>query len=183
MGTSKLQTSLLASVAFASLLLVSACEQQKRYPSWLLGEWKTRYNNFAIRETWKESKDGYEATTVWNDNGKRMREHVALFYNKKSLIYRVETKRRTVDFVCDKPHDDTLVFVNQQNDYPKRIVYVKPKGENMTVWIDKYENDPEAEYFPFVKVNWWQRKGKEQLRILEISLFTFLLKLSSFLLS
>ncbi len=153
MGTSKLQTSLIASVALASTLLVSSCVQQRRYPSWLLGEWKTRYNNFAIKETWKESGDGYVATTIWNDDGKKMLEKVVLFYKDKSLVYRVETKRKTVEFTCDKPHDDTLVFINQQNDYPKRIVYVKPKGDNMTVWIDKYENDPEAEYFPFVRVN------------------------------
>jgi len=153
MGTPKLQTSLLASVALASLFFVFSCETNQRYPSWLLGEWKTHYNNFAIKETWKKSADGYEATTVWNDNGKQMLERVQLFYNNKSLVYRVETKRKTVEFTCIKPHGDTLVFVNQQNDYPKRIVYVKPKGDNMVVWIDKYENDPEAEYFPFVKVN------------------------------
>lgn len=153
MGKPKLQTSLFASIAVAFLFILYSCETSQRYPSWLLGEWKAHYNKLDVKETWKQTKDGYEATTVWNDNGKKMLEHVALFYNNESLVYRVETKLRTVEFICDEPQDDTLVFVNLKNDFPKRIVYVKPKGSNMKVWIDKYENDPEAVNFPFVRVN------------------------------
>jgi hypothetical protein len=41
--------------------------------------------------------------------------------------------------------------LNDKNDFPKRLVYVKPTGKKMTVWMDNESGDPNCMIFPFEK--------------------------------
>ena len=119
----------------------------------MAGCWKSSFDGIAIKETWKKSGNHYTGSTVWSWDGKQRTEHLTLFYNDKDqLIYRVKMEKKTLDFVCQDPGEDTVVFVNPKNDFPKRLIYVEPKGTKMTVWIDNEPNDPNRMTFPFEKI-------------------------------
>jgi len=119
----------------------------------MVGRWKSSFDGMAIRETWQQSGDHFKGSTVWLWDGKSRKETLTLFYNREDqLIYRVKMEKKTLDFVCEDPTKDTVVFVNPKNDFPKRLVYVHPKGRKMTVWIDNEPNDPNRMTFPFEKI-------------------------------
>lgn len=92
-------------------------------------------------------------STVWSWDGKQRTEILQLFYRGDSLMYRVQMEgNKVLHFACLDPESDTLVFVNNKNDFPKRLVYVRPTGKNMSVWIDNEEKDPNRISFPFEKI-------------------------------
>ena len=92
-------------------------------------------------------------STVWSFDGKQRVDACSISFNKDTLEYAVIFKnKKPVYYKCSNPENDTLIFINSKIDFPKRIVYVHPKGKNMRVWIDNEENDPNRIYFPFEKI-------------------------------
>jgi Domain of unknown function (DUF6265) len=152
MGNTKRYTKRLISIVIL-LFTVSACQQEKKHPLWLLGKWKTSYDGFLITEDWYQNKNGLSAVTVWHDKKSKDYEHINLFLDQKHLIYRIKTKTKKMDFVCSDIYNDTLIFINNDNEFPKRIIYVEPNGDEMEVWIENYPNDPNEMRFPFKKIN------------------------------
>jgi hypothetical protein len=136
------------------LVLCSGCIRQHDYPDWFVGSWKSEFDGIGIEETWQKSGGKLVGKTVWHtpwDNNNRT-EILTLYYQDDSLIYRLKTEhKKTLEFVCQDPSNDTLVFVNNKNDFPKRLVYVKPTGTRMSVWIDNEPGDPNQIQFPFKK--------------------------------
>lgn len=117
------------------------------------GVWKSSFNGIDVRETWKQDRDKMLGSTVWSWDGKQRTEILQLFYRGDSLMYRVQMEgNKVLHFACLDPESDTLVFVNNKNDFPKRLVYVRPTGKNMSVWIDNEEKDPNRISFPFEKI-------------------------------
>ena len=137
--------------ALILLVLLPGCTSNRPFPSWVLGSWKTEFNGFKITESWSKKDNCYIATTIWDDHGLKNAEAVKLFYKGKQLIYQVSINDKRTDFVCDKYNDDTLIFLNNANDYPKRIVYTRPTGKMMKVWVDNFPKDPNTSYFNFEK--------------------------------
>ncbi|MCC6701443.1 MAG: hypothetical protein IT221_07960 [Fluviicola sp.] len=153
MENSKRFTQRLISI-FIVIISLYACQQNEyKMPHWLLGKWKTNYDGFLITEYWYKNKTGFTAVTVWHDKKSKDYEHINLLLNKDQLTYRIKTKTKNMDFVCDDIHNDTLIFVNNDNDFPKRIIYVEPTGDEMEVWIENFPNDPNEMRFPFKKIN------------------------------
>lgn len=137
---------------FILLISFSSCKQDHRFPNWLLGKWKTNYDGFLITEYWYKNKTGMTAVIVWHDKQTKDYEHINLVLNDTKLTYRIKTQTKNMDFICDDIHNDTLVFVNNDNDFPKRIIYVEPKGSEMEVWIENFPNDPNEMRFAFKKI-------------------------------
>jgi len=131
--------------------LTLGCTTEQRLPNWVLGNWKTEFNGFKITENWSKKNNSFVATTIWDDHGLKNSEAIKLFYKKNLLVYQVTINKRQTNFVCDKYNDDTLIFINNANDYPKRIVYTKPSKEIMKVWVDNFPRDPNTSYFNFQK--------------------------------
>jgi hypothetical protein len=119
----------------------------------MAGAWKSSFNDIEVCETWEVKKGCMIGSTVWSWDGKRRREGLKLFYRGDTLIYKIVLEdKKTLFFVCEDCENDTLVFVNNKNDFPKRLVYVKPSGKKMSVWIDNEEKDPNRISFPFEKI-------------------------------
>ena len=138
----------------ACFLVFSSCSnQQDRLPKWLLGKWKTSYDGFLITEEWKLKNDHLEALTIWSDSGKKEFEHVKLFFEGKDLIYQIKTAKKKMQFRCSNCFSDTLKFVNNSNDFPKQINYVRPVSNHMSVWVCNFKGDPNEMRFPFKKID------------------------------
>ena len=140
-------------IAFCiSLLIFCACSKQDRLPKWLLGKWKTSYDGFVITEEWTLKNDHLSALTIWNDSGKKEFEHVQLFFEGNDLIYQIKTTKKNMQFRCTDYQSDTLKFVNNSNDFPKQIIYVRPISDHMSVWVCNFKGDPNEMRFPFKKI-------------------------------
>ena len=141
-------------IAFTSaflILITFGCSSNHRLPHWVLGSWKTEFNGFKITENWSKKDNIYIATTIWDDHGLKNAEAIKLFYKGEQLVYQVNINDKQTNFVCNEYKDDTLVFINNANDYPKRIVYTRPSGNMMKVWVDNFPKDPNTSYFNFEK--------------------------------
>ncbi len=128
------------------------CRSEQQLPTWLLGKWQSKSNQFTIVEDWKKTEGEYSAETVWNDGQKKIKENVRLFLRKEDLVYHVKMSDNDIEFICSDIHSDTLVFTNFQNDFPKYIVYTKPSNNKMDVWIGNSMDDPNKIHYPFKKI-------------------------------
>lgn len=134
-------------------LLFGGCTHYQPLPDWLIGSWHSTFDGIDIRETWQQDEDKLVGTTVWSWDNKQRREIITLHYNDENkLIYRQITEhKKNLEYVCENPLADTLVFVNNKVDFPRRLNYVKSSIKKMNVWIDNEQNDPNRVSFPFTK--------------------------------
>lgn len=117
------------------------------------GRWKSSYNNIQVVETWSKKGNSLVGTTVWEQDTNRRVDHLRMKYQKDTLIYSLKMEGEPViHFRCDNPFSDTLIFTNEQNNYPKRIVYVRPTGRKMRVWIDSGSDNLNRISFAFEKI-------------------------------
>lgn len=139
----------------AVLIVVLSCQRTHPLPKWISGKWKSNFDGIDIVETWQEDGEKLIGSTVWSWDNKQRREIITLYYNsKRQLVYRMNTEHKSnLEFICQNPLEDTLVFINNKNDFPKRLVYVKPKSKKMDVWIDNEQDDPNRISFSFDKSN------------------------------
>lgn len=117
----------------------------------MIGKWHTSYDGFEIEESWYPSKNGLIGKTIWKDGEDIQQENLQIYIKKNQLVYHIKMDNKELKFVCSSIKRDTLVFINNANDFPKRIVYVKPDKESMSVWIENFPNDPNQMNFPFKK--------------------------------
>lgn len=150
MANAKRKTTFTIAIVFIFSAL-SGCQTDQDYPSWMLGSWKTQFNGFEIVETWNKANHGYSAVTIWNDHGLKSKEQVKLYYEHQKLVYQVQVDHKKTKFICEDVNNDTLVFYNKYNDYPKRIIYTRPVHNEMKVWVDNFPDDPNTSYFNFRK--------------------------------
>ena len=137
---------------FIPLLFLSSCISRNCIPDWITGEWTSSFNGIAIRETWVLEGDHLRGTTVWSSGKSRTVDRLKMYFDQKNrLVYEIKEPRKLLRYFCDDPYNDTLVFVNLAANFPKRLVYVQPKGTKMKVWVDNEPNDPNQVVFPFKK--------------------------------
>lgn len=150
MANAKLKTT------FYSLLLVNSivlcgCTKKNYLPSWMVGKWKTELNGISVVENWEQKNDHLSGLTIWDDHGLQSKEYLKLYFQESELVYEVIINKVKRKFVCNRMDNDTLIFVNNQNDFPRRIIYTKPIHKRMKVWIDNFQNDSHTLTFYFEK--------------------------------
>lgn len=136
--------------AFLIVCAFSACSSENKLPAWILGPWHAKYEGIDINETWYSKNDRLVGKTVWTLDHHKRYEKLTLFQNNaRKLVYRVEMEGKAIDFICKDPGKDSLIFINEENDFPKRLVYVKPVSNCMKVYIDNSPTDPNRMSFDF----------------------------------
>ena len=84
---------------------------------------------------------------------KFQKEFLRIFEKNNVLYYQIVIEKDTLVFKCKNYlNADTLTFVNNGNPFPKRINYVRPIANKMSVWIENVKNDPNGIFFTFKKV-------------------------------
>lgn len=139
-------------LSFAFLFL-SCTDKSVELPQ-IQGRWKSSYNNIRVVETWSKSGSVLKGTTIWEQDTNRRVDHLQIKCYKDTLIYSLKMEGEPViHFRCEHPLGDTLIFTNEQNNYPKRIVYVRPTNRKMRVWIDGGADDLNRISFAFEKIH------------------------------
>lgn len=135
------------------VIAIGCVQQQSKLPEWILGNWQANVNGVKVTETWEKQDNKLHAkTTTYYDKNTQL-ERVKLSMTNDTLFYSIKINERSTTFVCGKPYKDTLIFENPNNEFPKRIVYVKPDNNKMPVWIENFEGDPNRIDYPFKKIN------------------------------
>lgn len=140
-------------ILFNLVLLSSCVRQNSKLPNWLLGKWEANVNGIRVVETWNLKNNHFNAETRTFYEQNPQLEKVLLELNDDSLYYNISINNRKTCFVCGTPLNDTLIFVNNLNEFPKRIVYTKPENDKMKVWIDNFQGDPNRIDYWFQKIN------------------------------
>lgn len=141
-------------LAVSSFLFLHSCSSKtSELPHWLKGEWKTTLNGITIKEKWVQKGDSLVGLMSWtNDQNKRV-DHSVILLQHDTLVFKLKPdKKDPICFYCTDLTKDTLAFVNKRNDFPKRIVYVRPKGKTMRTWVDNGAGDPNRINYPFEKI-------------------------------
>lgn len=137
---------------FVSLLL-SCTDDSAELPK-IEGTWKSSFNDIRVVETWRKKGNTLIGTTIWEQDTNRRVDHLEIACKKDTLVYSLKMEGEPViHFFCHNLLSDTLIFFNEQNEFPKRIVYVRPKGRKMNVWIDNGEEDLNRLSFAFEKIH------------------------------
>ncbi|ASS48896.1 MAG: hypothetical protein A3D31_05835 [Candidatus Fluviicola riflensis] len=142
-------------LAVVSVFLFHSCSStESGLPHWLKGEWKTSLNGITIKEKWIQQGDSLVGVISWaNDQNKRV-DHSVICFQHDTLVFKLITgKKEPIYFRCTDASKDTLAFVNKHNDFPKRIVYVRPTGKTMRTWVDNGAGDPNRINYPFEKIS------------------------------
>lgn len=131
----------------------SCADTKSKLPEWIIGNWQANVNGIRVNENWELNENTLSAqTTTYYDKNPQI-ERVRLTLTNDTLYYAVSIDNHNVCFTCGKPYNDTLIFVNNTNEFPKRIIYTKPENDEMKVWIENFEGDPNRIDYPFKKIN------------------------------
>jgi len=149
MANSKLKTTF--AILFIPVLMLFSCTKNQYLPHWFLGKWKAEFNGISVVETWEKHDEMYTGTTVWDDHGLQSVEKLKLYFDDDKLVYQININDTDTKFICSNLDNDTLIFINNKNDYPKRIIYTRPIKKEMKVWIDNFQNDSHTSTFYFEK--------------------------------
>ena len=144
---------LIAVIVLVVSFLLSCTNNSPDLPK-IEGSWKSSYNDISVVETWRKKGNTLVGTTIWEQDTNRRVDHLEIVCKKDTLVYSLKMEGEPViHFYCNNIFSDTLIFLNEQNEFPKRIVYVRPKGRKMNVWIDNGDNDLNRMSFGFEKIH------------------------------
>lgn len=136
-----------------TFFILNSCTHRGNLPEWIHGNWITSLENETIHENWKLDKKGLSGENYMHYENKFQKEFLHIFEKNNILHYRIIIEKDTLVFKCKNYLDaDTLTFVNNRNPFPKRINYVRPIANKMSVWIENVKNDPNGIFFTFKKV-------------------------------
>lgn len=116
---------------------------------WLDGKWVDEGNGFY--ESWTKSGDsmltgyGYqliEGDTIFGESLK-----IKMLSEKWAYIVNTEDEE-TIFYLINKP-GDSIVFDNPENNFPKRITYVKESNGNISATIENPGNSENYTRFDF----------------------------------
>lgn len=153
MGKTNVNTIANLACTLLIILTLHSCSHGTNLPQWIHGKWVTSLDNETIHENWKVEKSGISGENYMHYENKFQKEFLRIFEKDNVLYYRIVIEKDTLVFKCKNYRGaDTLTFVNNQNPFPKRINYARPKGGKMFVWIENMKNDPNGILFTFKKV-------------------------------
>lgn len=154
MGKTNIKTlTTFAQPILLTLFVLQSCSHKNQLPDWIHGNWITSLDNQTIHENWKLQNNCLSGVNYMHYENKFQKEQLRIFEKDNSLYYQIVIEKDTLIFKCSNYQDtDTLTFVNPQNPFPKRINYVRPKANKMSVWIENVKNDPNGIFFTFKKV-------------------------------
>lgn len=154
MGKTNFKTVTTLALYFLLIFLtLNSCTERSNLPQWIHGHWITSLENETIHENWKLEKNYISGENYMHYENKFQKEFLRIFEKNNTLHYQIVIEKDTLIFSCKNYlGSDTLTFVNNRNPFPKRINYVRPIANKMSVWIENVKNDPNGIFFTFKKV-------------------------------
>ncbi len=152
MGNAKsipyIRTFTIVTLVTTLLCLFYFCSKPALLPEWIIGKWKTELDGTKIIESWQKTGNTLNGQTVWCFPKKKMIEKMKLFSRNGKLVYQVKIENKKVEFVSKKGNTNTeIVFENQKNDSPKRLIYRLISDKRIDAIIEDFPNDPNKTIF------------------------------------
>lgn len=148
--------------AVIGLLIIGSWTQPSEIKKleWLLGTWETKTPKGSLYETWtQKSSTELQGESYYLKNKDTIHfESVRLVEKDRKLHYIVSVKgqhdEQPVDFISTPGSNPTsLVFENQQNDFPQTITYKKIREDSLFAEISGLMNGKMArQAFPMKKI-------------------------------
>lgn len=116
---------------------------------WLAGAWQGTYNDKPFYEAWKKKNDSIlvNFTIEINNNDTIVKEHGAMIYNGKGVVYFGGSGQWKLADVTDTSivlSNDTLKFAN-------KITWTHSKNDH---WLTVIENPKSVIRYDLVRVDW-----------------------------
>jgi hypothetical protein len=111
--------------------------------SWLEGNWVNEADS-TYHETWKRTNDSTYIGISSSNNGKDslVEENLKIVLNKKTITFYNEIEEQTEEsnpqaFTFSSSNSDTLVFTNNENFYPNKIIYKHLSNNTIAVKVER----------------------------------------------
>jgi hypothetical protein len=126
-------------ILFISLIFLSACSTKNNafrdQYRWLSGKWEGEDKGTIMFENWKWEKHRFEGTAaeiVMNDTVFSEHLFIEQFDNEAAYIV-VMKERSPILFHQIEDEMGRLVFVNEANDFPAKIIYQQDSENSLTI--------------------------------------------------
>lgn len=156
-----MKTKLILSAIVLTILCAWTVQQNEiKKLEWLLGTWETKTPKGSLYETWtRKNNTEFQAKSYYlNKKDTVMFEFVRLVEKDRKLHYMVTVKGEhhevPVDFVSTPASNPTsLVFENQENDFPQTITYKQIRKNSLFAEISGMMNGKLVKQaFPMKKI-------------------------------
>lgn len=128
---------------FLILLFCLSCENEKtsqlKQFEWLQGIWIGEKDDAVLTETWKKNGDEFEGLSIVVIGPDTVfSEKMFLQEIDDTITYTVYLKENSdgVAFKLKDFNGKEAVFENKENDFPQRIIYMKPLNDSLYARIE-----------------------------------------------
>lgn len=116
---------------------------------WMIGHWQMHTKNGQMVESWEMKNDSTfigKSCMLKADGSKQILENIALVYRMKEVFYiptvENQNNRQPVKFKLLNYTENSFSTVNNEHDYPKRIIYRLNGKDSLHAKIDDGEDAP-----------------------------------------
>ena len=141
-------------IAFGFLLMFLQ-KPEEQQPSklhslkWMIGSWQMQTKNGQMVESWEMKNDSTyigKSCMLKADGSKQILENIELVYRMKEVFYiptvENQNNRQPVKFKLLNYNENSFSAVNNEHDYPKRIIYRVYGKDSLHAKIDDGEDAP-----------------------------------------
>lgn len=123
---------LLVLVSLAGLISCSSEEKPEERPenlkkfAWLEDQWKTERNKAIYEENWKWEDGKYTGTGIMERDGEKIQKELWVEEMGTDVFYKMSNPMKKGEVNSYQYHPtgtDSFVFINDNVNYPRRIVY------------------------------------------------------------
>jgi hypothetical protein len=143
-----------------SLSILNACAPERKDSikslKWMLGKWESHSADGVLIEEWTKANDSTfigHAISISNDGDTTFSEISNIKERAGTITYELAVNEiDTAEFVMTQ-NDSSSVFENEDNDYPKLIVYKKQGKDSLYAKIEgEVDGSNSKEEFTYVKI-------------------------------
>lgn len=104
---------------------------------WLVGNWESNSEGMTITENWQVLNDSTLAgsSSTMKDGQVVFSEKLALEYRNSTYQYVADLGFKVATFKVQSIGNESISFVDPENDFPSRIIYVR-SGNELTITLE-----------------------------------------------
>lgn len=145
--------SIFATIIFSTITI----NAQANDFGWLIGEWIYSFDDKHTIEKWEIMSDeliiGSSYTSINQTDSIIFSESLRILKMNNDFYYiaKVPQNKLPVPFLLTSQDNSTIVFVNEEHDFPQKIKYQKVTEDSMMVVIGLLNNEDSNREFNFIR--------------------------------
>lgn len=104
---------------------------------WFVGKWESTSEGMTITENWEVLNDStlIGSSSTLKDGNVVFSEKLAIEFRNSTYRYVADLGFKVATFLVQSIGDESISFVNPENDFPSRIIYVRAK-QDLTITLE-----------------------------------------------